>query len=73
MTLNLKNTNIIKIKAQFRKVIKILVKQQYPFGKQDFKYFVVAKVLKKLDLGSYSVHKWLYIKEILIKTDVFIF
>ena len=42
-------------------------------GKQDFRYFVGYKILKKLDLYAYSVHKWLYIKETLMKINILIF
>ena len=34
---------------------------------------LVTKFLEKLDLYAYSIHKCLYIKGILMKTDTFIF
>ena len=52
---------------------KIVVCNKFPFGKKDFKYFISYKDPWKLDLWSYSLHKWLNIKEILMNLDVFIF
>ena len=48
---------------------KIVVSDKLPFGKQDFKYFIGYKDAKKIDLYAYSVQKWIYIKEILIKLN----
>ena len=61
MTLKLKNTNFIKIKALFlinnTNVNKIVVSNKLPFSKQDFRYFLlnisyseylVTKILKMI-------------------------
>ena len=45
---------------------KIVVFNKLPFGKHDFKYLIGYKDSGK-NLYAYSVHKQLYIKEILIK------
>ena len=43
----------------------IVVSDKLLFGKQDFKYFIDYKDFeKKIDLYSYSIHKWFYVKEI---------
>ena len=52
---------------------KIVVSNKLNFGQLDFKFLIGCKDSEKLDLYAYSVPKWLYIKEILMKTDVFIF
>ena len=52
---------------------KIVVSSKFLFGKQDFKYFVGYIDFEKIDLYACSGQKWLYIKEILMKIDVFIF
>ena len=52
---------------------KIVVSNERFFGKQHFQYFIGYKDSKKIDLYPYSLHKWLYIKEILMKIDAFIF
>ena len=60
MTLKLKNTNFINMKTISIKDIdinKIVIFNKFPLGKQDFRYFVGYKILKKLDLYAYSVHK----------------
>ena len=36
---------------------KIVVSNKLPFGNQDFKYFLVTKILKKLGLYAYPLHK----------------
>ena len=41
MTLNLKNTNLVKINDIDTN--KIVVSNKLPFGKQDLKYFIVYK------------------------------
>ena len=75
MTLKLKDTNFINMKTISIKDIdinKIVIFNKFPLGKQDFRYFVGYKILKKLDLYAYSVHKWLYIKETLMKINILI-
>ena len=60
MTLKLKDTNFINMKTLPIKDIyinKIVIFNKFPLGKQDFRYFVGYKILKKLDLYAYSVHK----------------
>ena len=60
MTLKLKDTNFINMKTISIKDIdinKIVIFNKFPLGKQDFRYFVGYKILKKLDLYAYSVHK----------------
>ena len=52
---------------------KIVVFNKFPLGKQDFRYFIGYKILKKLDLYAYSIHKSLYIKETLMKINILIF
>ena len=53
---------------------KVVVSNKLPFGKQDFKFFVGYKDSeKKLDVYTYYIHKSFYVKEILMKIDVFIF
>ena len=50
-----------------------MVPNKLPFGKQDFKYYFGYKDSKNSDLYAHSVNKWLHVKEILMKIDVFIF
>ena len=63
MTLKLKNTNLIKIKTLFQindiDINKIIVSNRFPFGNQNLKCFIgyKEKILKKLDLYIYYVHK----------------
>ena len=60
MTLKLKNTNFIKkssISINSIDINKIEVSNKLLFGKKDFNIPLVAKILKKLDLYAYSVHK----------------
>ena len=60
MTLKLKDTNFINMKTISIKDIdinKIVIFNKFPLGKQDFRYFVGYKILKKLDLYAQSVHK----------------
>ena len=45
-----------------------VVSNKFPFGKQDFKYFIGYKDDKKLDLYAYYI--WLYIQDILINLNV---
>ena len=52
---------------------KIVVYNKLPFGKQDFKYFIGYKDAKKLYFHEYSVQKWVYIDEILIKLNSRVF
>ena len=51
MTLNLKNKNVIRVKALFLfkdiHINKIVVSIKFPFRKQDFKYFIGDKDTKK--------------------------
>ena len=49
---------------------KIVASNKFPFGKQDFKYFISCKNTKKLGLYAYSFQKWVYIKNILIKINI---
>ena len=52
MTLKLKNTNFINIKSPTSTndidVNKIILSNKFPFGKQDFKYFIVHKDSQKI-------------------------
>ena len=76
MTLKLKSTNFINIKALYNLYIdcsKIVVSNKLPFGKQDFKYFIGYQNSEKLDLYANSVNKWLYITETFMKIGKFIF
>ena len=52
---------------------KIVVYNKLPFGKQDFKYFIGYKDAKKLYFHEYSVQKWVYIDETLIKLNTCVF
>ena len=36
---------------------KILISSKFPFGKQDLKYFIGTKIIKKLDLDVYSFER----------------
>ena len=51
MTLNLKNKNVIRVKALFlfkdTDINKIVVSIKFPFRKQDFKYFIGYKDSEK--------------------------
>ena len=51
MTLNLKNKNVIRVKALFLfkdiHINKIVVSIKFPFRKQDFKYFIGYKDSEK--------------------------
>lgn len=62
-------TPILKIDIDNNKIV---VPKNFYFAKQDFT-LLVTKILIKLDLYSYSVSKYLYIKEVLMKIDMFIF
>ena len=62
-------TPILKIDTDNNKIV---VPKNFYFAKQDFT-LLVTKILIKLDLYSYSVSKYLYIKEVLMKIDMFIF
>ena len=62
-------TPILKIDIDNNKIV---VPKNFYFAKQDFT-LLVTKLLIKLDLYSYSVSKCLYIKEVLMKIDMFIF
>ena len=64
MLLNLKFK--IPISINDIDINKIVVSSKFPFGKQDFKYFIGYKDGKKTDLYLYSIQKWAYMKEILI-------
>ena len=44
----------------------IVVSNKFPFGKQDFKYFIGYKDDKKLNLDCI----WLYIQDILLNLNV---
>ena len=60
MTLKLKNTNFIKkssISINSIDINEIEVSNKLLFGKKDFNIPLVTKILKKLDLYAYSVHK----------------
>ena len=47
---------------------RIVVSNNFTFSKQGFKYFIGYKDSEKvIYLYAYSVHKWLYIKETLMK------
>ena len=52
---------------------KIILSNKLPFGKQGFKYFIGYKDFEKIGLLYILLHKWLYIREILMKIDGFIF
>ena len=52
---------------------KIVVSNKVPFREQDFRYFTGYRDSEKLNLYAYSIHKWLHIKEILMKIDKFTF
>lgn len=62
-------TPILKIDRDNNKIV---VPKNYHFVRQDF-ILLVTKILIKLELYSYSVSKCLYIKEVLMKIDMFIF
>ena len=51
MTLNLKNKNVIRVKALFlfkdTDINKIVVSIKFPFRKQDFRYFIGYKDSEK--------------------------
>ena len=51
MTVNLKNKNVIRVKALFLfkdiHINKIVVSIKFPFRKQDFKYFIGDKDSEK--------------------------
>ena len=51
---------------------KIVVSNKFPFDKKDFRYSLAKKIIKKLDLYAYSFLKWVYIKDILIRLNVYI-
>ena len=53
-------------------ISKIVVSNKLPFGKKKFKSFIGYKDSGKVR-PAYSVHKWLNVKEILMKIDVFTF
>ena len=40
-----------------RDINEIVVSNKFPFGKQDFKYFFVTKIINKLDLYAHSFQK----------------
>ena len=48
----------------------IVVSSIFPFSKQDFKYFIGYKIIKKLDLYAKYFQKWVYIKDIVIRLNV---
>ena len=76
MGLKLKNTNFITTKSfsiNDVDVNEIAVSNKLPLVNKILNISLVTNILKKLDLYAYSTHKWLYIKEILMKIDVFIF
>ena len=60
-------TKIIPISVSDIDINKIVVSNKFPFGKQDFTYFIGYKdsepLCVMLDLYPYSVHKWLYLKK----------
>ena len=39
----------------------------------DIKYFIVTKIINKLDLYAHYFQKWVYIKDILIRLSVCIY
>ena len=51
---------------------KKVVSNKFPFDKKDFRYSLATKIIKKLDLYAYSFLKWVYIKDILIRLNVYI-
>ena len=51
---------------------RIVVSNKIPLLNKILNISLVTKILK-INLYAYSAHKWLYIKEILMKIDVFIF
>ena len=55
-----------------RDINEIVVSNKFSFSKQGFNISLVTKIINKLDLHAYSFQKWVYIKGILIRINVYI-
>ena len=52
---------------------KIVACNEVCFSKKDFKYFLVIKMVKKLDLYVYCFQKWMHMDMILIRLNIYLF
>ena len=52
---------------------KIVVSNEVSFCKKSFKYFIGYKDGEKLDLYAYYFQKWVHVKEISMRLDIFFF